>query len=65
LVNQQPPQQPVAAERPAPPPQPAQAPVAEQEQPAFLRRPVRRPRREETEAKAAPAPAPATTDDQD
>ena len=65
-VNQQPPQQPVTAvERPAPAPQPTPSPVAEQEQPAFLRRPVRRPRREEPEAKPAPAAAPATTEDQD
>ena len=62
--NQPPPQPPVAApERPPAPPQTAQAPV-EQEQPAFLRRPVRRPRREEP-AEERVAPTPAATEDQD
>lgn len=41
----------------------AAAPTPEQEQPAFLRRPVRRPRREAAEKSEAPAPA--VTEDQD
>lgn len=57
----QPQAQPAATERAAPPPPPAVTP--EQEQPAFLRRPVRRPRREEpTEVIATP---PAANEDQD
>jgi hypothetical protein len=44
------------SERPAAP-QPAQASGGEQEQPAFLRRPVRRPRRDDAEQTAAPAAA--------
>jgi hypothetical protein len=45
-----PPQAPSGGERPAPQAQP----VVDQEQPAFLRRPVRRPRREEAEALPPP-----------
>ncbi|MFA7306487.1 MAG: DUF4167 domain-containing protein [Hyphomicrobium sp.] len=58
----QPQAQPAAVpERAAPPPPPAVTP--EQEQPAFLRRPVRRPRREEpTEVVATP---PAANEDKD
>ena len=50
------------SERPAAP-QAAQASGGEQEQPAFLRRPVRRPRRDDAEQKAAPAAA--ETDEQE
>lgn len=46
------PQAPPGGERPVPP---QAQPVVDQEQPAFLRRPVRRPRRDETEA---PPPSP-------
>jgi hypothetical protein len=64
-AGQTPQPQPVATpapERAAPPP-PPQAVAPEQEQPAFLRRPVRRPRREEpTEAVAAPPAANANED---
>jgi len=49
--------QPVAAPVPA-----AAPPLEASEQPAFLRRPVRRPRREEPEVAAPPAPA---TDDKE
>jgi hypothetical protein len=56
------PQPPPAAAPERPAPQSTQAPV-EQEQPAFLRRPVRRPRREEPDVPAAPTPA--ATEDQD
>jgi hypothetical protein len=63
-------QQPQPAPIPAPEraavaqPQAAQPPIDPQEQPpAFLRRPVRRPRREEPEAPVAPTPV--ATDDKD
>ena len=54
-----------AVQPPMPAPSAAPPPVTtpEQEQPAFLRRPVRRPRREETEA--APVPRAPVVDDQD
>jgi len=56
----QPPVQPVAAapQPPAPPPQPVAPPMEASEQPAFLRRPVRRPRRDDSEAAPAPRAAP-------
>ena len=47
----------------APPPPPASPAVEQQEQPAFLRRPVRRPRREEPAEPAAPTPP--ASEDQD
>ncbi|MGB4865494.1 MAG: DUF4167 domain-containing protein, partial [Hyphomicrobium sp.] len=52
--------QPVAAapQPPDPPPQPVAPPMEASEQPAFLRRPVRRPRRDDSEAAPAPRAAP-------
>jgi hypothetical protein len=64
-ANQPLPQPVTVPERPSAPPQTAaQPPVEQQEQPAFLRRPVRRPRREEP-AEEQVAPTPAVTEDQD
>ncbi len=63
IPDTEPPQatQPVTAERAPTPP----TPPPEQEQPAFLRRPVRRPRREESEETAAATPARPASDDQE
>lgn len=48
---------------PPPPPVPPVAAAVEQEQPAFLRRPVRRPRRDDAEAKPAAAPREPASED--